>query len=215
VRRVTLRWNLSSLQGSKEISNILKIVESIEVLSHLSVTSNGVLQLAEIRLKENKTLEDFSEIDWLEVVEVLEEEDDSVVVSLLCTHSFAKSAIELSNIQVYPPYGIDSVRGMEIRMSGLSDSVRRFVSILRVVLPPDKISVNSIRDSERNGWTDGLTEKQKEVISYAIGRGYFDPDSKIKLKDIAEGLGMARSTLGEHMKRAEYEIMKKVAEDLD
>ena len=135
MRRVTLRWNLSSLQGSKEISNILKIVDSIEVLSHLSVTSSGVLQLAEIRLKEDKTLEDISEIGWLEVVEVLEEEDDSLVVSLLCTHSFAKSAIELSNIQVYPPYGIDSVRGMEIRMSGLSDSVRRFVSILRVVLP--------------------------------------------------------------------------------
>ena len=215
MRRVTLRWNLSSLQGSKEISNILKIVDSVEVLSHLSVTGNGVLQLAEIRLKEDKTLDDISEISWLEVIEVLEEEDDSVVVSLLCTHPFAESAIELSNIQVYPPYGIDSVRGMEIRMSGLSDSVRRFVSTLRVVIPPDKISVNSIRDSERNGWTDGLTEKQKEVISYAIGRGYFEPDSKVKLKDIAEGLGMARSTLGEHMKRAEYEIMKKVAEDLD
>ena len=215
MRRVTLRWNLSSLQGSKEISNILKIVDSVEVLSHLSVTGNGVLQLAEIRLKEDKTLEDISEISWLEVIEVLEEEEDSVVVSLLCTHPFAKSAIELSNIQVYPPYGIDSVRGMEIRMSGLSDSVRKFVSTLRVVIPPDKISVNSIRDPKRNGWTDGLTEKQKEVISYAIGRGYFEPDSKIKLKDIAEGLGMARSTLGEHMKRAEYEIMKKVAEDLD
>ena len=80
MRRVTLRWNLSSLQGSKEISNILKIVESIEVLSHLSVTSNGVLQLAEIRLKENKTLEDFSEIGWLEVIEVLEEEDDSCLL---------------------------------------------------------------------------------------------------------------------------------------
>ena len=205
MRRVTLRWNLSSLRGSKEISKILNIVESIEVLSHLSVTKEGVVQLAEIRLKEGKKLQDISEIDWLEVIEVLEEEEDSLVVSLLCTHSFAKSAIELSNIQVYPPYGIDSVRGMEIRMSGLSDSVRRFVSILRVVLPPDKIS----------GWTDGLTDKQKEVISYAIRSGYFEPDSKIKLKDIAEGLGMARSTLGEHMKRAEYEIMKKVAEDLD
>ena len=78
MRRVTLRWKLSSLQGSKEISNILKIVESIEVLSHLSVTSNGVLQLAEIRLKENKTLEDISEISWLEVIEVLETEEEEV-----------------------------------------------------------------------------------------------------------------------------------------
>ena len=100
-------------------------------------------------------------------------------------------------------------------MSGLSDSVSRFVSLLRVVLPPDKISVNSIRHSERNGWTDNLTDKQKEVISYAIRCGYFDPESKIKLKDIADSLGMARSTLGEHMKRAQYEIMKKVADDLN
>ena len=88
------------------------------------------------------------------------------------------------------------------------------MALLRVVLPPDKISVNSFRKEERNGWTDGLTDKQKEVLTYAINMSYFDPDSDVKLKDIAEGLGMARSTLGEHMKRAEFEIMKKVSEDL-
>ena len=137
-----------------------------------------------------------------------------MVASILCSHPFAKSAIELSNIQVYPPYGIDSTRGMELRLSGLSGSVSRFVALLRVVLPPDKISVNSFRKEERNGWTDGLTDKQKEVLTYAINMGYFDPDSDVKLKDIAEGLGMARSTLGEHMKRVEFEIMKKVSEDL-
>ncbi|MCH1592307.1 MAG: helix-turn-helix domain-containing protein, partial [Candidatus Thalassarchaeaceae archaeon] len=175
----------------------------------------GVLQLAEVRLREGKSIGDLSEISWIEVMEILEEEEGVLVVSMLCNHPFAKSAIELSNIQVYPPYGIDSTRGMEIRMSGLSDSVSRFVSLLRVVLPPDKISVNSIRHSERNGWTDNLTDKQKEVISYAIRCGYFNPESKIKLKDIADSLGMARSTLGEHMKRAQYEIMKKVADDLN
>tara|TARA_B110000014_G_C20075334_1_gene561245 strand:+ start:611 stop:1258 length:648 start_codon:yes stop_codon:yes gene_type:complete len=215
MRRVTIRWKIASLQGSKDIANILKIVESVEVLSHLSVSSEGVLQLAEVRLREGKSIGDLSEISWIEVMEILEEEEGVLVVSMLCNHPFAKSAIELSNIQVYPPYGIDSTRGMEIRMSGLSDSVSRFVSLLRVVLPPDKISVNSIRHSERNGWTDNLTDKQKEVISYAIRCGYFDPESKIKLKDIADSLGMARSTLGEHMKRAQYEIMKKVADDLN
>lgn len=214
MRRVNLRWNISSLHGSNDISSILKIVDSIEVLSHLSVNDKGVIQLAEIRLKEGREISELSDISWLEVIEVLEEDGDLLVVRVLCSHPFAKSAIELSNIQVYPPYGIDSQRGMEIRLSGLSDSVSRFVSLLRVVLPPDKISVNSFRKEERNGWTDGLTDKQKEVISYAIDMGYFDPDSDIKLKDIAEGLGMARSTLGEHMKRAEFEIMKKVSEDL-
>ena len=62
--------------------------------------------------------------------------------------------------------------------------------------------------------TSDLTERQREVISLAIKMGYYDPDSNVKLKDIADELDMARSTLGEHIKRAEYEIMKKVREDL-
>ncbi len=214
MRRVSLRWNISSLRGSKDVSRILEIVDSVEVLGHLAVREDGVVQLAEIRLREGKKLEEISSIEWLEVIEIHEEDDGVIVVSLLCTHPFAKSAIELSNIHVQPPYGIDSERGMEMRMSGLSGSIRRFVSLLRMVMPPDKISVHSIRENETNGWTSDLTERQREVISLAIKMGYYDPDSNVKLKDIADELDMARSTLGEHIKRAEYEIMKKVREDL-
>jgi len=214
MRRVSLRWNISSLRGSKDVSRILEIVDSVEVLGHLAVREDGVVQLAEIRLREGKEFEEISSIEWLEVIEIHEEDDGVIVVSLLCTHPFAKSAIELSNIHVQPPYGIDSERGMEMRMSGLSGSIRRFVSLLRMVMPPDKISVHSIRENETNGWTSDLTERQREVISLAIKMGYYDPNSNVKLKDIADELDMARSTLGEHIKRAEYEIMKKVREDL-
>tara|TARA_B100000029_G_scaffold456220_1_gene484053 strand:- start:82 stop:726 length:645 start_codon:yes stop_codon:yes gene_type:complete len=214
MRRVSLRWNISSLRGSKDVSRILEIVDSVEVLGHLAVREDGVVQLAEIRLREGKELEEISSIEWLEVIEIHEEDDGVIVVSLLCTHPFAKSAIELSNIHVQPPYGIDSERGMEMRMSGLSGSIRRFVSLLRMMMPPDKISVHSIRENETNGWTSDLTERQREVISLAIKMGYYDPNSNVKLKDIADELDMARSTLGEHIKRAEYEIMKKVREDL-
>ena len=159
-------------------------------------------------------LEDLSSLEWLEVLEKHEEDEGVIVVSLLCTHPFAKTAIELSNIHVQPPYGIDSERGMEMRMSGLSGSIRRFVSLMRMVMPPDKISVHSIRENATNGWTSDLTERQREVISLAIRMGYYDPNSNVKLKDIADEMDMARSTLGEHIKRAEYEIMKKVREDL-
>ncbi len=214
MRRVSLRWKISSLLGSKDISRILDIVESIEVLGHLAVSEEGVVQLAEIRLKEGRSLEEISSLGWAEILEKHEEDGDVIVVSMLCTHPFAKTAIELSNIHIQPPYGIDSERGMEMQMSGLSDSIRRFVSLLRMVMPPDKISVNSIREGNTNGWTKGLTERQREVVSLAINRGYYDPDSNVKLKDLADELGMARSTLGEHIKRAEYEIMKKVRDDL-
>ncbi|MBK70505.1 MAG: hypothetical protein CMB53_03825 [Euryarchaeota archaeon] len=214
MRRVSLRWNISSIKGSKDVSSILEIVESFEVLGHLAVRKDGVIQLAEIRLQEGKKLEDVSSIEWLEVMEEHEEDEGVIVASILCTHPFAKSAIELSNIHVQPPYGIDSERGMEMRMSGISRSIRRFVSLLRVVMPPDKISVHSIRENETSGWTDGLTDRQRQVISLAINMGYYDLNSDVKLKDIADELNMARSTLGEHIKRAEYEIMKRVREEL-
>ena len=73
----------SSLHGSSDISNIWRIAESIEVLSHLSVSEKGVVQLAEIRLKEGREITDLSEISWLEVIEVLEEDGDLLVASIL------------------------------------------------------------------------------------------------------------------------------------
>ena len=54
MRRVILRWKTSSLRGSKEISGILEICERIEILGHLSITDQGVTQLAEVKLKEGK-----------------------------------------------------------------------------------------------------------------------------------------------------------------
>ena len=48
MRRVSLRWKISSLKGSDDISRILEIVDSIEVLGHLAVREDGVVQLAEI-----------------------------------------------------------------------------------------------------------------------------------------------------------------------
>jgi predicted DNA binding protein len=104
--------------------------------------------------------------------------------------------------------------GMELRISGISDSVRKFVSLVRELIPPDKISVKSIKGDLGNGWTDELTSRQKEIISYAAYRGYYGTESKTTLKDLADELGMARSTLGEHIQRAESMILRKAIEEL-
>ena len=38
MRKVLLRWRVSSLDGLKEIGRMLEIVERIEVLGHLSLS---------------------------------------------------------------------------------------------------------------------------------------------------------------------------------
>ena len=213
MRKVLLRWKVSSLGSIEEIGKLLEIAKRIEVIGHLSLGSEGVTQLVELQLHEGRALEEISDLNSFKFIEKHEEDDNGILASILCTHPFAKTAIELSNIYVYPPYGIDSERGMVIRMYGLSDSIRRFVGLVKAVMPPDSISVQTFK---ANGDSDYgfLTEKQKEVLALAVRRGYYDEGSVVTLKQLADEMGIARSTIGEHLKRVESEIMKRAGGDI-
>ncbi len=63
MRKVVLKWKTNSLRGSKEISKILELCDKIEILGHLSISEIGVTQLAEIKLKEGKNIEQISELE--------------------------------------------------------------------------------------------------------------------------------------------------------
>ena len=216
MRKVVLKWKTNSLRGSKEISEILEICERMEILGHLSINEEGVTQLAEIKLKEGKTIEELDNLDNFKVVTMHEENEDGVLVSLFCTHPLAITAIELSNIHIQPPYGISEKNGMEMRISGLSNSIRRFISLIRIVLPPDNISVQSFqRENNDNIWETILTERQVQVLSRAIRKGFYSMDRNVTLKQLADEMEMARSTYGEHIRRAEVEIMNKIFNDLN
>ena len=216
MRKVVLRWKNISLRGAKEISEILNICERLEILGHLAISEKSVTQLAEIKLKEGQTLENFSKLINFQIIEVHEENDDGILVSLLCTHPLAISAIELSNIHIHPPYGISEEKGMELRISGLSKSVSRFIRLIRMVLPPDNISVQTFqKEDNRNVWEEILTERQIEVLKHATRKGFYSMDRSVTLKQLADEMKIARSTYGEHIRRAEVEIMNKVMKDLE
>jgi predicted DNA binding protein len=215
MRKVAIRWNLDSLHKSNDLANFLKIVEKIEVLGHLSISTDGITQLAEIKFQKNKGLDDFKTLPNFKIIKQYEEDEDGILVSLLCTHPLVLSGIKMSNIHVQTPYGISKDSGMILRISGISESVRNFVSLLRSVMPPDKISVQSLKGNHINDCTDSLTNRQKETLTYASYRGYYEKESRITLKELSEELGMARSTLGEHIQRAELAIIRKAIEDLD
>ena len=85
-----------------------------------------------------------------------------------------------------------------------------------MVLPPDNISVQTFQ-KEDNGsvWESILTERQLEVLKHATRKGFYSMDRSVTLKQLADEMNMARSTYGEHIRRAEVEIMNKVMKDLE
>ena len=212
MRKVLLRWKVSSLCGIVEIDKMMEICQRIEVLGHLSTNPRGVTQLVELKINEGRNLSEISELESFEVLETHEEDEAGILVSILCTHPLALSALELSNIYVYPPYGIDSKNGLEFRIFGISSSILSFLEFVREVMPPDTISVQTVKNGSSKD-LDFLTEKQREVLELAVNRGYYEDGGEVTLKQLADELGIARSTTGEHLKRAESEVVKRAVKD--
>lgn len=66
----------------------------------------------------------------------------------------------------------------------------------------------------RNLWTislsdlfSGMTEKQIEILSDAVSHGYFDIPKKAAIEFFAEKYGLSKSTLQEHLSKAESRLM--------
>ena len=102
-----------------------------------------------------------------------------------------------------------------MRISGLTGSMRRFLALLRLILPPDKVSVISMRNDVVNGWAELLTERQQEVLRFAVERGYYENNKEITMKELAEQMGISRSTFGGHLQQSEKAILTKVGHDLE
>jgi hypothetical protein len=58
-----------------------------------------------------------------------------------------------------------------------------------------------------------LTERQLELIREAVRRGYYDTPRTCSLTELADHLGMAKSTLSESLHRAEERIVKQFLAD--
>jgi predicted DNA binding protein len=55
---------------------------------------------------------------------------------------------------------------------------------------------------------EGLTDKQAYVLTSAYESGLFDVPARVKMDKVAERVGLSRSTFGEHLRKAEYEVLK-------
>lgn len=60
----------------------------------------------------------------------------------------------------------------------------------------------------------GLTARQREVLCTAVEVGYYAYDTEATLEDVADASGVGRTTVWEHLARAEEKVMRRVVESL-
>ncbi|MGZ0747495.1 helix-turn-helix domain-containing protein [Haloparvum sp. AD34] len=61
---------------------------------------------------------------------------------------------------------------------------------------------------------DDLSPRQREVLSTAIGMGYYDHGGDVGVEAVAEELDLASTTVWEHLSRAESKVMAGLADHI-
>jgi predicted DNA binding protein len=96
------------------------------------------------------------------------------------------------------------------------ENVRRFVN---EVTKHGQIEVLSLRSLDHldlmndmgvvpGHLMEGLTDKQAYSLTVAYESGLFDVPARVKMDKVAEGMGLSRSTFGEHLRKAEHEVLR-------
>ena len=75
------------------------------------------------------------------------------------------------------------------------------------MLPPDNVNVVDVAEIE-DSVLKVLTPKQLEVSVFAVQSGYYKNPRKISKKELSELTGIPRSTLQEHLAKAEAALVE-------
>jgi hypothetical protein len=60
-----------------------------------------------------------------------------------------------------------------------------------------------------------LTESQRELVQTAVEEGYYDTPRRCSLTELAETVGIAKSTCSETLHRAEEQVLKRFVAELE
>ncbi|MFX0206885.1 MAG: helix-turn-helix domain-containing protein [Candidatus Hodarchaeota archaeon] len=89
---------------------------------------------------------------------------------------------------------------------GDTETIKELLQIIETLGPIKISSVQNYPFSDID-LLSSLTERQKEIISLAKTTGYYDIPRKISTEDLSEKLGISKSTLIEHIRKAESRIV--------
>jgi len=152
--------------------------------------------------------QDLNELDDVEVEETLSEPtplDDSWMIIMRVQHPLTLLSARVGKATIRPGSRIDN-EGLHYIVRGSPISIRIIVNGARMMLRPDRISASGVAPEDLSG-NRLLSERQMGVLQAAHAAGWYDIPRRITLGDLARELELGRSTVSEHLVRAEAALI--------
>ena len=103
----------------------------------------------------------------------------------------------------------DTADGVELTLFGEDAALQQLIADF-----PDEMNLTLKRAGEYQPTMDDpaalLTDRQQEIVRAALAAGYYDIPRGTTQRDLATELGLSQRTIGEHLQRAEANIIQSV-----
>lgn len=182
---------------------------TFRVLAALPADETGV-GLVEIRAENPGTILDgMRAVDDVVSLEVLQAREREALVQFETTNPLLLLSLGASGVPLELPITIqDGIVFLDItapqeRLSELGSQLRAFGMSFEVRSLSQSIDA-----------TDLLTPRQRSLLVEAVECGYYDTPRTCTLTDLAESVGVAKSTASETLHRAEESVIKQFVTDL-
>lgn len=183
----------------------------IRVLAAVSGDEGGT-GLAEIRGPDIDTiLEDMRAQETLTGVELLEQSEDRALVEFRTDMPLLLVVARESGLPLEMPFDIENGRATweltvtRESLAALHDELESFGL---------KYDLGYLREDHEPA-EPLLTDRQRWLLEEAVERGYYDTPRQCSLTDLAEAVGLAKSTVSETLHRAEERVVKEFAGSLE
>jgi hypothetical protein len=180
------------------------------VLAAMPADETGV-GLLEITSQEmHPVLTAVEEHEGIVSVELLQAGENEALVQFETTQPFLLMAVRNSMVPLELPLKIVAgqasleLTATQSRLSELTTQLEEFGMTYEV---------EYLRQSPTS--SDLLSDRQRALLVEAVERGYYDTPRECTLTELADGLGLAKSTLSERLHRIEEKVLKEFAAGID
>ena len=210
MREVTIFWRRERLY----LYNTAPVLDICEWAMHMGyIERNPKTDRIMLRVifKEGKGPEDLNSVEYLELDEVLATPsgmEEAYMLIVRITHPLTQLSARVGKLTIKPGSRLDS-DGLNYTMRGSSLSIRIVITAARLMLRPDRISATSVSPEEMQE-SGLLSDRQLEVLRAALELGWYEVPRRITLADLAKHLDLGRSTVSEHLVRAEAAMIRQL-----
>jgi HTH DNA binding domain len=209
MRRLVLEISQDEISKFSPSAELLERIESLEIIYHLRFDKDGFAGICRINVKDPRLdLRKLVGVGGLVRLELLsEEKGEHIVYMETRTRNMAWfRGPNVPDVFLCPP--IEFKKGkLRLNFVGNLNEIKRLLARAEEV--GQKFKILSLTDARfsPDSILQSLTEKQRRILSFAYKNGYYEVPRKVDSEELAQKLKIGKSTLGEHLRKAEKRLI--------